>query len=59
MNTFALQLMESARDSSQENNGQPMKTLVFVETKKNADFIASYLCQSDFAATSIHGDRFV
>jgi len=50
-------LMDIVRDSSQENNGQPMKTLVFVETKKNADFIASYLCQSDFAATSIHGDR--
>ena len=33
------------------------KTLVFVENKKTADFIASYLCQTDHAATSIHGDR--
>ena len=35
----------------------PVKTLVFVEAKKTADFIASYLCQSDQPATSIHGDR--
>ena len=35
----------------------PAKTLVFVENKKTADFIASYLCQSNLAATSIHGDR--
>ena len=34
-----------------------VKTLVFVENKKTADFIASYLCQSEHAATSIHGDR--
>ena len=33
------------------------KNLVFVENKKTADFIASYLCQTDHAATSIHGDR--
>ena len=33
------------------------KTLVFVENKKTADFIASYLCQTEHAATSIHGDR--
>ena len=33
------------------------KTLVFVESKKNADFIAAYLCQTGYAATSIHGDR--
>ena len=35
----------------------PIKTLVFVEAKKTADFIASYLCQSEHPATSIHGDR--
>ena len=33
------------------------KTLVFVENKKTADFIASYLCQTEHAATCIHGDR--
>jgi len=50
-------LLDLVRDSAKESNGLPIKTLVFVETKKTADFIASYLCQSDFAATSIHGDR--
>lgn len=33
------------------------KILVFVEQKKTADFLASYLCQSDLPTTSIHGDR--
>ncbi|XP_046585574.1 probable ATP-dependent RNA helicase DDX4 isoform X6 [Haliotis rubra] len=33
------------------------KTLVFVEQKRNADFLASYLSQSGFPTTSIHGDR--
>jgi len=37
---------------------QPIcKSLVFVEMKKTADFIASYMCQSGFPTTSIHGDR--
>ncbi|XP_062509323.1 ATP-dependent RNA helicase DDX4-like isoform X2 [Corticium candelabrum] len=34
------------------------RTLVFVETKRNADFLASFLSQSGFPTTSIHGDRF-
>ena len=33
------------------------RTLVFVETKKNADFLASYLSQQGLPTTSIHGDR--
>jgi probable ATP-dependent RNA helicase DDX4 len=33
------------------------KTLVFVETKRTADFIAAYLSEHDFPTTSIHGDR--
>ncbi|KAK3091467.1 hypothetical protein FSP39_020000 [Pinctada imbricata] len=33
------------------------KTLVFVEQKRNADFLASFLSQSGFPTTSIHGDR--
>lgn len=33
------------------------KTLVFVEAKRVADFIASHLCQAGFPTTSIHGDR--
>ncbi|XP_065176921.1 probable ATP-dependent RNA helicase DDX4 [Sycon ciliatum] len=33
------------------------RTIVFVETKRTADFLASYLCQQRFPCTSIHGDR--
>lgn len=33
------------------------RTLVFVETKRNADFLASLLSESDIQTTSIHGDR--
>ena len=54
-----------------ESQGNIKKTLVFVEvsflyqmyqtscdpfkTKKTADFLASYMCQSKVSATSIHG----
>lgn len=34
------------------------RTMIFVEKKKTADFIASYLSQNQLMATSIHGDRF-
>ena len=34
------------------------RTLIFVETKKSADFMCGNLCQDDLPATSIHGDRF-
>uniref|UniRef100_A0A2K5DP42 RNA helicase n=1 Tax=Aotus nancymaae TaxID=37293 RepID=A0A2K5DP42_AOTNA len=33
------------------------RTMVFVETKKKADFIATFLCQEKISTTSIHGDR--
>ena len=33
------------------------RTLVFVETKKNADFLACILSNEGFPTTSIHGDR--
>ncbi|XP_071952611.1 ATP-dependent RNA helicase DDX4-like isoform X2 [Antedon mediterranea] len=33
------------------------RTLVFVETKRSADFLASLLSQTGFPTTSIHGDR--
>ena len=36
-----------------ENAGK--RTLVFVEQKRNADFLASMLSQSEFTTTSIHG----
>ncbi|XP_032573275.1 ATP-dependent RNA helicase vasa isoform X4 [Drosophila sechellia] len=32
-------------------------TIVFVETKRGADFLASYLSETEFPTTSIHGDR--
>ena len=31
------------------------RNLVFVQTKRLADFLASYLCQNGFHTTSIHG----
>merc|ERR1712151_527952 len=33
------------------------KFLIFVETKRQTDFYASKLCQMEYPATSIHGDR--
>ena len=33
------------------------KVLVFVKTKKSADFLSAILSQADLGATSIHGDR--
>nr|XP_038027289.1 probable ATP-dependent RNA helicase DDX4 isoform X2 [Anas platyrhynchos] len=33
------------------------RTMVFVETKKKADYIAAFLCQENIPTTSIHGDR--
>ncbi|KAL4617626.1 putative ATP-dependent RNA helicase DDX4 [Arapaima gigas] len=33
------------------------RTMVFVETKRKADFIATFLCQEKIPTTSIHGDR--
>jgi len=38
-----------------KDNGD--RILIFVETKRQTDFTASKLCQNDFPATSIHGDR--
>lgn len=34
------------------------RTMIFVEQKKTADFLASYLSQNNYKSTSIHGDRF-
>lgn len=34
------------------------RILVFVETKKTTDFLASYLSEKKLSSTSIHGDRF-
>jgi len=48
-----LELLKESQELGKTNE----KTLVFVETKKTADFLASYMCQTNLAATSIHGDR--
>ncbi|XP_056451093.1 probable ATP-dependent RNA helicase DDX4 isoform X2 [Gadus chalcogrammus] len=45
------QLLEILKNTGTE------RTMVFVETKRQADFIASFLCQENVATTSIHGDR--
>lgn len=39
------------------NAEDPKGTMVFVETKRNADFLASFLSESKHKTTSIHGDR--
>uniref|UniRef100_A0A8C1TLZ2 RNA helicase n=1 Tax=Cyprinus carpio TaxID=7962 RepID=A0A8C1TLZ2_CYPCA len=45
------QLLELLRSTGNE------RTMVFVETKRSADFIATFLCQEKMSTTSIHGDR--
>ncbi|XP_062870553.1 probable ATP-dependent RNA helicase DDX4 isoform X2 [Trichomycterus rosablanca] len=45
------QLLELLRTTGTE------RTMVFVETKRSADFIATFLCQENVSTTSIHGDR--
>lgn len=45
-------LIEILQDSNPTD-----KTLVFVKTKKNADFIATHLSGEGIPTTSIHGDR--
>ncbi|KAK6056670.1 DEAD/DEAH box helicase, partial [Cooperia oncophora] len=39
------------------DDGSPMRTLVFVETKKRADFLALALSEKGVLAASINGDR--
>ncbi|KAM8960857.1 putative ATP-dependent RNA helicase DDX4 [Pelodytes ibericus] len=39
-----------------QNTGND-RTMVFVKTKKSADFLATVLCQEHIVTTSIHGDR--
>ncbi|XP_043402855.1 probable ATP-dependent RNA helicase DDX4 isoform X14 [Chelonia mydas] len=41
-----VEILQSIRDE---------RTMVFVETKKKADFIATFLCQEKIPTTSIHG----
>lgn len=40
------------------DSGDANGCIVFVETKKVADQLSTFLCESDYPTTSIHGDRF-
>lgn len=44
------EILEPAKENSE-------RTLIFVETKRQTDYLASKLCQLEYPATSIHGDR--
>lgn len=44
------EICEPAKDKGE-------RTLIFVETKRQTDYIASKLCQLGYPTTSIHGDR--
>lgn len=39
------------------NGADPNGIIVFVETKRTADLLASFLSESGIATTSVHGDR--
>nr|UNA88846.1 VASA [Penaeus merguiensis] len=39
-------------------NADDEKILVFVEQKRVADFVGTYLCEKNFRATTMHGDRY-
>merc|ERR1719233_1839590 len=42
---------------SEDGRNAKERTLVFVETKRQADFLCLSLCEEGFPSTSIHGDR--
>merc|ERR1711915_328888 len=49
---------EKLEELMQDANRDPKEiTLVFVQTKRNADFLATYLSGEGLPTTSIHGDR--
>ncbi|KAJ3691919.1 hypothetical protein LUZ60_012269 [Juncus effusus] len=51
-------LIDLLRDETMNgSSGKIPLTLVFVETKREADSLESYLSRNGFPATSIHGDR--
>lgn len=39
------------------NEQDPQGTLIFVERKADADFLATFMSNTQFSSTSIHGDR--
>ncbi|KAI8620221.1 P-loop containing nucleoside triphosphate hydrolase protein [Chytriomyces sp. MP71] len=55
--SLLLDLLHSDPTIEHEGHPQPNLTVVFVETKKNADMLCIFLQNNNFPATSIHGDR--
>ncbi|KAJ3402005.1 hypothetical protein CcCBS67573_g01916 [Chytriomyces confervae] len=55
--SLLLDLLHSDPTIEHEGHPTPNLTLVFVETKKNADMLCIFLQNNHFPATSIHGDR--
>ncbi|KAJ3013935.1 UNVERIFIED_CONTAM: DEAD-box ATP-dependent RNA helicase [Siphonaria sp. JEL0065] len=55
--SLLLDLLHSDPTIEREGHPAPNLTLVFVETKKNADMLCIFLQNNHFPATSIHGDR--
>ncbi|KAK6028483.1 helicase protein, partial [Ostertagia ostertagi] len=56
-NDKLFEILEAQRDKTTDD-GSPMRTLVFVGTKKQADFLALMLSEKDIAAASINGQSF-
>jgi probable ATP-dependent RNA helicase DDX4 len=50
-------LQADLNDAKDANGAWVKKTLVFVETKRTADFVSTVLSQYELPSTSIHGDR--
>ncbi|CAM0910123.1 unnamed protein product [Alopecurus aequalis] len=55
--TFLLDLLQKQSFCSSDGKPQQPLTLVFVETKRDADLLWSWLQKKGFPATAIHGDR--
>nr|CDJ96929.1 DNA RNA helicase domain containing protein [Haemonchus contortus] len=55
-NDTLFDMLESQRDKLTDD-GSPTRTLVFVGTKKQADYLAMMLCQKGVKAGSINGNR--
>ena len=55
VNRFSLRVAVVVRTIRE--NAEEDRILVFVETKRTADFLASLLSETKISSTSIHGDR--
>uniref|UniRef100_A0ACD5WTH6 Uncharacterized protein n=1 Tax=Avena sativa TaxID=4498 RepID=A0ACD5WTH6_AVESA len=55
--TYLLDLLQNQSFTSSDGKPQQPLTLVFVETKRDADSLRYWLYNKGFPATAIHGDR--